>query len=143
MRRRRLWRWILGIAISLAISLVIAAWPGSSTFAISPETTYVTEPADKDGYIDYVTALNQRLSQGVSPEKNANVLIWQAIGPPEYLDMPAEYFQWLWVEPPPKKGQYWIDWREFVLGQDEIDPRFETEQAIEQAMNLPYEPEKA
>src|SRR6516225_3610527 len=39
-------------------------------FTISKETTYVTEPLDRYGYIDYARALNQRLSQGVTPENN-------------------------------------------------------------------------
>src|SRR5262245_55897881 len=58
-------------------------------FTISKETTYVTGPLDKDGYIDYVAALNERLRQGVTPENNANVLIWKALGPrPEGKRMP-------------------------------------------------------
>src|SRR5437870_5722081 len=50
-------------------------------FTISKETTYLTEPLDKDGYIDYRAALNKLLSKGVRPETNANVLLWKAIGP--------------------------------------------------------------
>src|SRR6516225_9670041 len=49
-------------------------------FTISKETTYVTGPLDKDGYIDYAAALNERLGQGVTPENNANVLLWRAMG---------------------------------------------------------------
>ena len=43
-------------------------------FTISKETTYVTGPLDKYGYIDYETALNERMSKGVTRETNANVL---------------------------------------------------------------------
>jgi len=49
-------------------------------FTISKETTFVTGPVDKDGYIDYTAALNERLRQGMTPENNANVLIWKALG---------------------------------------------------------------
>jgi hypothetical protein len=111
MRRRRFWSVIHGILLSLAVSLIIAAWPGSSTFTVSPETTYITEPLDKDGYPDYVTALNQRISKGITPEQNANVLIWQALGPrPEGGDLPDEYFQWLRIERPPEDGDYFVWW---------------------------------
>ena len=48
---------------------------------ISKETTYITEPLRKDGYPDYVAAMNQRLSQGVTPENNAAVPFWKAMGP--------------------------------------------------------------
>jgi hypothetical protein len=111
MRRRRLWTTVLGILASVAVSLVWAAWPGSSTFTVGTETTYVTEPLDKHGYVDYVTALNQRLRKGITPENNANVLIWQALGPhPEGGTMPPEYFGWLGIESPPEKGDYWVSW---------------------------------
>jgi hypothetical protein len=43
-RRRRLWFTLLGILLCAVGLLVYAAWPGSSTFTISPETTYITEP---------------------------------------------------------------------------------------------------
>src|SRR5262245_11644877 len=49
-------------------------------FTISKQTTYVTGPLTKDGTIDYAAALHQRLSQGVTPESNANVLFWKATG---------------------------------------------------------------
>jgi hypothetical protein len=78
-------------------------------FTISKETTYVTGPLDKDGYIDYVTALNERLSKGVTPENNANVLFWKAFGPhPKRATMPPEFFKWLGHRPP-ERGDYFID----------------------------------
>ena len=101
--RRRSWSIVLGILVLLVALLAFAAWPGSSTFTVSPQTTYVTGPLDKDGYVDYVTALNERLGKGIAPEKNANILICQALGPhPEGSILPAEYFQWLGIDPPPQ-----------------------------------------
>lgn len=47
---------------------------------IGKETTYITEPLRPDGYPDYVAALNQRMSQGVTPENNAAVLLLKAFG---------------------------------------------------------------
>src|SRR5260370_30476628 len=115
MRPRRWWKIALGILLLFLAPLVYAAWPGSSTFTVSPETTYITEPLDKDGWPDYVIALNQRLSQGVTPENNANVLIWQALGPhPEGTTMPAEYFQWLGVPEPPEQGEYLVPWEKYL-----------------------------
>ena len=43
---------------------------------------------------DYEARLNDILSKGITPEKNANVLLWKAFGPsPEGGPcMPAEFF---------------------------------------------------
>src|SRR5262245_32320567 len=114
-RRRRVWRILLGLALSVLISLIWAAWPGSSTYTISPETTFVTGPLDKSGHIDYITALNERLRGDVTPERNANVLIWQALGPrPEGGEMPPEYFRWLGIDQPPDTGDYFINYRNYL-----------------------------
>jgi hypothetical protein len=127
MRRRRFWVTALGILASVAAALIYAAWPGRSMFTVSPETTYVTGPLDKYGYVDYVTALNERLRKDITPENNANVLIWQALGPrPEGgLGMPPEYFQWLGIEPPPEQGDYLVSWpnylKEHVKGEGGIN----------------------
>ena len=44
---------------------------------IGKETTYVDGPLDKEGYVDYESALNDRLGEGITPEQNANVLLWK------------------------------------------------------------------
>jgi hypothetical protein len=116
MRHRRLWATAVGILASVAACLVYAAWPGRSTFTVGEETTYVTGPLDKHGYVDYVTALNERLRKDITPENNANVLIWQALGPrPEGgTGMPPEYFQWLGIDSPPEQGEYLVSWQNYL-----------------------------
>lgn len=115
---KRLHFWIAAfVALTMAV-FIYAAWPGKSTFTISPETTYVTEPIDAQGYVDYPTALNQRLSEGVDPKQNAMVLIWQALGPkPEQAFMPPEYYRWLNAPSPPEEGEYFLTSDKFI---DEI-----------------------
>src|SRR5437763_6090316 len=77
-------------------------------FTVSKETTFVTGPLDKDGYIDYVAALNEQLSKGITPENNANVVIFRAFGPhPEGGNMPTEFFKRLGYEPP-ENAEYWV-----------------------------------
>jgi hypothetical protein len=114
MNRRRLKYLMLAVLAGIVALFVYAAWPGSSTFTISPETTYITKPLDADGYPDYVTALNERLRGAITPESNANVLIWQALGPhPEGATMPPEYFQWLGYQPP-EEGEYFVPFNMFL-----------------------------
>src|SRR5262249_20196079 len=76
---------------------------------LGKETTYVTGPLDKDGYIDYEAALNERLGKGITPDHNANVLIWKVLGPrPEGKRMPAEYFKRLGIDEPPEQGEFFV-----------------------------------
>src|SRR5262249_33733167 len=98
------------ISISLVLSLLVPAESKPAPkFPLGKETTYVTGPLDKDGYIDYETALNERLGKGVTPDSNANVLIWKALGPrPEGARMPAEFFKALGIDEPPERGDYLV-----------------------------------
>jgi hypothetical protein len=123
MRRRRLVYALLGFLIPLAVLLIVAAWPGSSTFTISEETTYITEPVDEDGYPDYEAALNDRIGKGITPEDNANVLIWRAFGPrPEGgKPMPAEFFRRLGIVEPPEQGDYFIGLRAYLRDQLKLE----------------------
>ena len=99
---------ILAIAfMGIVVWLVVGMFGVPVT--ISKETTYITEPLRADGYPDYVAALNQRLSQGVTPENNAAVLFWRAMGPGEIRKERREkYFKMLDVPQPPEKGDYYV-----------------------------------
>lgn len=93
-------------------------------FTISKETTYVLGPVDKDGFIDYETALNERLHHGVTPANNANVLIWKAIGPrPDGKPMPGEFWKWLEIEAPLDHGEYFIELDQYIREHLKIDNR--------------------
>ena len=91
---------------------------------ISKETTYITEPLRKDGYVNYVAALNQRFRAGVTPENNAAVHFWHAMGPseigPKYRD---EYFKLLGFPPLPEKGDYYVSLDKYAQqGKDTAKP---------------------
>lgn len=91
-------------------------------FTIGKETTYVTGPVDQDGYIDYAAALNERLSKGVTPETNANVLIWKALGPiRDGKQVPAEFFKLMGMDEPPANGEYFVELRAFLREQLKIE----------------------
>ncbi len=78
-------------------------------FTISKETTYLTEPLDKDGRIDYSAALNARLGKGVTKENNVHVLLWKAIGPKIYGNStPPEFFKLMGMEEPSEQGEYFV-----------------------------------
>ena len=115
MRLRRIRRWWPALAVVPAALVVYALWPARYSYTVSPGTTYVTEPLDARGFVDFQAAVNDRLAQGVTPETNANVLIWQALGPhPEGGTMPPEYFRRLGAPQPPEAGEYFVTWDKYV-----------------------------
>ena len=120
---------------------------------ISKETTYVTEPLRKDGYPDYVAALNQRCSQGVTVENNAAVLFWKAVGPGEInTRYRAEYFRMLGVAALPEKGEYFVDFDTYLSHQEdgnrsrgaEAEPRtkFAAYALLDPALRRPWSKEE-
>ncbi|MBX9626053.1 MAG: hypothetical protein K2X82_19810 [Gemmataceae bacterium] len=80
------------------------------TFTIGPDTTVVDGPLLPTGQIDYIAALNDRLAKGVTPETNAAVLLWQALGPtpPDRHRVPPGFFDRLGMPAPPPVGRYYV-----------------------------------
>ena len=83
---------------------------GKPNLTPSREVTYLLGPIDDEGYIQYDVALNKIMSEGITPETNANVMLWQALGPhPEGgTGMPPEYWQALGIPEPFANGDYII-----------------------------------
>jgi len=54
--------------------------PGKPPITVSKETTWITEPLNADGTVNYVAAADAWLSKGVTRENNAAILILQAFG---------------------------------------------------------------
>jgi RNA polymerase sigma factor (sigma-70 family) len=102
-------------------------------FTLSKETTYIAGPLDNDGYVDYETALNDKLGEGVDPQKNANVLLWQALRPaPKRLPMPAEFFRRLKIAEPPRRGEYFLDLSRYAKEELELEAGKPTEEVFTQ-----------
>ena len=86
---------------------------------VSPETTFFTEPLTDDGAVDYVAALDARLSEGVTPENNAVVLLVQAFGPGEILeDCRSDYFRRLGIPELDEEGEYFVHAYDFSQSYD-------------------------
>ena len=98
--------------------------PPAPKLPVGKDTTYVTGPIDKNGFIDYEAALNALLGKGVTPDNNANALLWKAFGPrPEGGNgMPAEYFKQLGIEEPQDGDGVFIDLHRYMKDVLQIDP---------------------
>ncbi|HEV8071900.1 MAG TPA: hypothetical protein VGP76_29570 [Planctomycetaceae bacterium] len=119
-----------------------AAGKSQVPFTISKKTTFLLAPLDQDGCVDYVAALNQTLSEGVTPENNAGVLLVRAFGVNEFEhDERARFFKLLGIEPLPEPSSSVVAFTAFVanklgraLTQKESDD-------FERAMKEPWSPE--
>jgi hypothetical protein len=116
-----------------AIVLLIAAWlldyalvSGQGhrpSFTVAKETTYITGPLDKDGYIDYEAALNKRLGEGIAPENNANILLWRALGTrPQGHALLPEFFEWQKTLAPPAGEVYFVGLAQYAKEKLKLQP---------------------
>ncbi|HTV48776.1 MAG TPA: hypothetical protein VMG59_10075 [Phycisphaerae bacterium] len=64
--------------ILVCFDLTLAWW--WRHIPVSYQTTRILGPLNPDGTVDYLAALNAKYSKGVTPDNNAVVDIWQAVG---------------------------------------------------------------
>lgn len=69
----------LALCPAISIADKLKPKPVKPAIRVSEKTTYVLGPLRKDGSVDFVAALNDRASKGITPEKNAAVLIAQVV----------------------------------------------------------------
>ncbi len=81
----------------------------TSDFKLDKDTTFLTEPLDAEGFVDYETALNERLRGDIGPETNVVAWLLEALGPkPEGKRLHPDFYKWLGTEPPAEKGEYYV-----------------------------------
>jgi hypothetical protein len=111
-------------AAPLLLSLLLPAeGKPAPKVPLGKDTTVASGPLDQDGYVDYEAALNDRLAKGIAPERNANALLWQALGPaPAGARVPAEFFKRLGIAVPPPGGAYFVGLHQYARDHLQLDP---------------------
>jgi len=109
-RKKR--RIIVIFLLAVALGAGLTCWllqknklPAEPDITISKQTTFLTEPTNQEGHVDYAEAINRRYGKGVTPENNAAVLLVRAFGPQSFEGTP---YQKMGIEPPPKEGRYFV-----------------------------------
>lgn len=95
---------------------------GAKSFTATPriwlsrDTTFITGPLTKDGYPDYVAAINSRAGEGVTAGNNAAVPLLRALGPTalRYDETRAQVLEQLGLKDLPKDGPYLVTWSDYV-----------------------------
>ena len=113
-RKRRLWPWLVVLAVIGGL-LVYNYWPSEpEEIIISRETTYILGPLNSDGTVNYVKYLDDKYSQGVTADNNAAPLLLRAFGPDmlpdkirsetlSRLNLPADILD---------RDKHFIEWRD-------------------------------
>ncbi len=87
-------RWIGGALLLLFVLFLWQLFGPDPAIVVSRETTYITAPLTADGLPDYGQYLLDKSREGVTPENNAAVLLWQALWPgdlePEHYALMAD-----------------------------------------------------
>jgi hypothetical protein len=95
--------------------------PPAARITVSKETTRITGPLRPDGYVDYVAAINEHCREGVSPENNAAVLLWQAFGPEQIKkEHRQRFWEMLGIAPLPETGDYLLSLHKYAGSLPEI-----------------------
>jgi len=107
---------LLACALLVPLAGCGSSRSGRRKIPISRETTHVLGPVRADGTIDYVAAMNEILSRGVTRENNAAVPIIRALGPRALAEETrARALAMLGMQPLPERGDYLTDFDEHVL----------------------------
>ena len=103
------------IAMQIGHTIIVACLIGSAVIAtaqadeptkqtaltISVETTRLTEPLDKDGFVDYIRFVDEMSAKGVTTENNFEVVVRQVMGPKEIPEgMRAKYYEMIGIKVP-------------------------------------------
>ena len=84
--------WLVVLACVMGLPTRLARLAGllppqkGPPFKVSPETTLITEPLDRHGWPDYVTSVDLRLREGVTPASNLAIEL-RALLPPYVTDL--------------------------------------------------------
>jgi len=109
------------------------------TITVSRETTRALGPLREDGSVNYLKALNAMWARGVTPENNASVLLWQAMGPGKILPEERElFFRGLGIAPPPEDGQYFVPLEDIAEDPEDPDDGQQLEEQLDRAVREPW-----
>ena len=82
-KSRHLSFWFGGFMFVLLLLFLGQLFGPDTSIVVSPQTTYITAPLRANGMPDYLGWLLEQRREGVTPQNNAAVLMWQAMWPGE------------------------------------------------------------
>jgi hypothetical protein len=128
------------IGLILLVAAEPASKPSAPKITVAKDITHAIGPLREDGTVDYVAAINARMSAGVTPENNAAVGLLRVLGP-HGLRMNPQAKLKLWpalgIEPLPAEGPYLVALDELPRGPD-FDAKEALALELEKSENRPW-----
>ncbi len=125
-------RYVLGLLCSLPVCLSAEEpAPKQLIVKLSRATTRITAPLDKQGFVDYVAAVDQFAAKGVNEKNNFEVVVRQVLGPIYSGKKRVLYYQKLGIQPPDPNGDFYLNYPGFV-GQRKLSNKKQQELYEEQ-----------
>lgn len=125
-------------AVVLASGLCEPSQRSKPVIRVSKETTYLVEPLDAEGYVDYVEAVDRLQSRGVTLENNFEVVVRELIGANEVsVKNQAGYFDRLGMKIPPRARPVLQDFSSFHATKDQ-EKRAEIDREESLIMSQPW-----
>ncbi len=110
---------------------------GQVVVRISPETTVISGPLTKDGFVDFVAAANKFVSKGVTPENNGAIEFVQIMDP----DNEWGFFKVLGIEEPTLPA--FLKWHDHVNKIAPNSPPLVVQQLLDERSKLQWRPWKS
>ena len=112
---------------------------------IAKDITRITSPLRKDGYPDYVGALEAALREGMTPENNFTVELLAVVGPSEINeDVRDEYFRRLGSPVLPAEGDYYESFFDYLVRKaDDVEDRQALSETFYTAQDRPWTAEQS
>ncbi|MFP6673933.1 MAG: hypothetical protein VB878_02540, partial [Pirellulaceae bacterium] len=110
---------------------------GQVVVRISPETTVISGPLTKDGFVDFVAAANKFVSKGVTPENNGAIEFVQIMDP----DNEWGFFKVLGIEEPTLPA--FLKWHDHVNKIAPNSPQLVVQQLLDERSKLQRRPWKS
>lgn len=113
---------LLGCVVLCVVPILLAGEPATPdakkakkvNITVSRETTWITEPLNLDGTVDYIAAANKMLSKGVTKDNNAAILMIKAFGPKFFGDEDAKRYIKALDIMLPENAQYFFSQYDFA-----------------------------
>jgi hypothetical protein len=82
---------------------------------VARETTFIIEPLDRNGYVDYPAAINAEASHGVTPANNFEVVVRRVCGVSAIDEtVRPEYFRRLGIAPPQRSQSSFRNFKDYA-----------------------------